>query len=176
MVFVFGLDVPLIEMFVLLILLVIFSLVILVIMLRKQTVINKKLDTLLDEEREIKEELDITKLEEDKQLLLMRRLVQELGQMGGLSEKKEQEMERILDSTTALQTMSPGSSKQTKMLQSLIAQINGIDGTIKLEAKQLDYIAKVVHHNAELLSSTTQQLKAKTHELSREKAWSKLRK
>lgn len=176
MVFVFGLDVPLVEMFVLLSLLIIVCIVILIFMMRKQGVISKKLDALLDEEHEIKEELDLTKMEEDKQLLVMKRLIKELTSMHKISSKKSKEMEQIIDTTSELAQQRPGSNSQSKLLQTLMAQISNMDRVIQKESQQMDYVVKMVHHNATLLGAATQELQNDRHEIARQKAWQRLRK
>jgi len=145
MVFVFGMDVPLVEMFVLMSLLIIVCIIMLVIMIKKQGDLRRKLDLMLAEEHEIKEELDLTKMEEDKQLMLMKRLVKELGKLHLISGKKEGEMTRLVDISRTATSLSPGQiDQQARIMQQMIAHVNNINSTVERESQQLEYITSLL--------------------------------
>jgi len=173
MVFVFGLDVPLIEMFVILSLLVLVSIACLIALLLKQTKINTKLDSMMKEEHEIKEELDLTKMEEDKQLLFMKKLIEELGQLNLVSGKKKEELRQLVDISTATQSLGP--DQQLRMMQRMMAQIAQVDRVVAKESTQLDYIQGLIEKTGKQFSSTRAELAKKEKALNRATAFNKVR-
>ncbi|HLC85622.1 MAG TPA: hypothetical protein VJH22_07575 [Candidatus Nanoarchaeia archaeon] len=145
MVYVFGLDVPLIEVFAILSLLVLVCVGLILLLLRKQQKVNKTLDEVLVQERAVKEELDLTKMEEDKQLLLMRRLVEELGQLHLISGKSKGEMSSLLNLSREAQQLEPGeTAQQALMLQKMIAQISAVDRVVQQGNQKLDFMTQLL--------------------------------
>jgi len=176
MVFVFGLDMPLIEMFVLLSLLVLIVVVVVVVLLFKQKGVNRKLDQLLKEEHEIKEELDLTKMEEDKQLLLMRKLVDELGDLHLISSKKRGELKQLVDISHTASSLGPGmEEEQTRLMQQMIAHISNVNRTVDKESEQLDYIQQLIEREQQQFTQTQQQLSKKATQLNRAQAFNRMR-
>jgi len=95
MVFLFGYDVPIVEVLVAISLMVLIALFMLLISLRRTSEMNRKLDAILAEEKKVKKELDITKLEEDQQLTMMRHVVKELHALTGISHQEREGMAAV---------------------------------------------------------------------------------
>ena len=88
MVFLFGVDFPLIELMFVVTIITLLSILVLLSGVVRLWNMNKKLDLLLKEEKLMKEELDLTKMEEDQQLAFMKELVNELSSLHGIAGKK----------------------------------------------------------------------------------------
>jgi len=150
MVFLYGYDIPIVEVIVSLSLLSLITLVLLLVSLRRSKETNKKLDLLMKEEKEFKNELDITRQEEDQQLGLIRGIVKELHTLNDISREEHEGM-------SAVQRLAKKASKHFKgksivtmtpeikaVLDELAHHVDKLDHVSARENRQLDTINRIV--------------------------------
>ena len=146
MVFLFGYNVPLVEILVIISIMILLFFIVLIYSLSKVIGINKKLDTVLKEEKAFKKELDETKLEEDEQLRLVRRLVREMSILHIIG---KEEHENLLMVKKLLNEFESGgvhisgrpSKRHVKRLNKAITKLEKVSSK---EDKQLQYLNKLV--------------------------------
>lgn len=149
MVFLFGYDVPIVEVVVALACLSVLILLLLLVSLRRTKETNKKLDRLMQEEKQFKEELDATKQEEDQQLSMMRTIVKELHTLTAISAEEH-------EGFAAVQRLARRASKHVKRgtkalhpdakqaLLDLATYVDKLDDVSKRENAQLDTINRIL--------------------------------
>lgn len=149
MVFLWGLDIPIVEILVGLTVLGCLFLILLLISLHRAKETNRKLDKLMAEEQEFKEELDLTKQEEDQQLALIRAIVKE---MHILNQIKAEEHEGV----TAVNRLAKKAAMKFKgtdkmhgpelqaVLRELAEHVSRLDHVSTKENKQLRYLNQIV--------------------------------
>jgi len=144
MAYLFGVEAPIIEILVILSLLLIISLIFEIYTTFRMRTINRKLSKLVVEEKILKEELDLTKLEEDKQLVLMQELV---GQLSNFMVTKGKKSEALISTKNMLKQfkgkMKPG--QRGKFMSRFVDQVNKLEDLSQAENKQLTFIKKILH-------------------------------
>ena len=149
MVFLFGYDVPIVEVMLTVSLLSIITLVLLLWSLHRTKQLSHKIDHLMGEEKKFKEELDIAKQEEDQQLALIRTIVKELHELDQISRDEH-------EGYAAVQRLAKRASKHIKvhdrgthpelkaLLDELSRHIEHLDSVSSKENQQLETINKIV--------------------------------
>lgn len=146
MVFLFGMDVPLVELLVVIAGIMVVAVFGLIYSLIKESQINKKLDLLLNEEHKIKQELDIAELEESKQLVILKHVVKEIAQLHGIRTKGALEvmaMKEIADEAKRLPEEASKNEHHT-LMDKMVQQIERLHKISENESKQLAYINDLV--------------------------------
>jgi len=146
MVYLFGMDVPLMELLSIISVLMILGFIALIYALFKEIQINKKLDLLMKEEYRIKKELDIAELEENKQIILLRHIVNEIASLHGIRTKGVMHLEgmkQLADEARSLPANAP-KEKHTELIEKMVNQIAKLDQISIQETRQLAYIRDII--------------------------------
>jgi methyl-accepting chemotaxis protein len=148
MVFLFGYDVPIVEVIFGVTLFSILTLILLLVSLHRSKQINKKLDKIMGEEKEFKQELDIAKQEEDQQLALIRTIVKEMHTLTQINRDEHEGM-------AAVQRLAKKASRHIKVgekghpelknaLDELSGYIASLEKVSSKENRQLETINRIV--------------------------------
>jgi len=146
MVFLFGMDLPLMEIMFVIAVLLISCLIGLIFALFKEVQINKKLDVLLKEEHKIKKELDFAEMEENKQIILLRHIVNEIASLHGIRIKGIAHVDAMKGLAEEARQLPVGATKSDhqEILQRMVQQVAKLDRLSLQETKQLAYINDIV--------------------------------
>ncbi len=132
--FVFGLDLPVVEIYLVSSVITVFLLIIVVMLIRRMITFNKKLDELLREEHIVKKELhqtregmQQTKAEADEQLRLMKVMVEEMSaidRLAKIGDKEIQYIKRLVDEMNGLSEMKTREKGYIQKMDQLIEKFN----------------------------------------------------
>lgn len=149
MVFLYGYDVPIVEVFITVSIMNILALALLLWSLHRSKQMNKKLDKLLGEEKTFKQELDVAEQEEEEQLKVMRTIVKEMHTLEHISSDEHEGM-------AAVQRLAQKAAKHIRVhdkgthpglkevLDELTRRIQALDAVSTKEDKQLETINRIV--------------------------------
>jgi hypothetical protein len=140
-------DFPLIEVMFVVTILTLISILVLLFGVVRLWNMNKKLDMLLKEEGAIKEELDITKLEEDQQLSFMKELVGELSSLHGIATKKTNYFNKAkkLISSSEVKKLEQNPEARGSFLNRVVDQLKKLDDISRKEDEEIDYIKHILN-------------------------------
>jgi biopolymer transport protein ExbB/TolQ len=149
MVFLWGYDVPIVEIFMSISVLGIVLIILLLISLRRAKETNKKLDRLMGEEKQFKQELDVAKQEEDQQLALIRTIVKEMNVLNQIKAEEHEGVAAVrrLAKRAAVKFKAPDKQHGTDLkavLDELAGHVDRLDHVSDKENKQLRYINQIV--------------------------------
>jgi len=146
MVFLFGMDIPLVEVMAGIAVLLLIGTICMIFALFKEIQISKKLDALLKEEHQIKKELDIAEMEETQQLVLLKHVVNEIASLHGIRTKSVQHMQTMKELSVEANRLSPSATKgqHHDLMDKMTAQIARLDQIGEHETRQLAYINDII--------------------------------
>ncbi|MBD3309931.1 hypothetical protein GF351_01795 [Candidatus Woesearchaeota archaeon] len=167
---IYGVDVPLVEFFVIIIFVMVVFFAVLVWLLVKFFEMNKKLDLVLRDEKKFHSELRETKEEEDEQLGMMRKIVKELAILDKvvMSEKKQLNYikDNILAELKGVRLLKGRSPMALKQLKEFVKKVEHID---KINEQESDQLERVKHLIDELEKTETKKSSKKGSEKKKSK-------
>jgi len=161
--YVFGIDLPVVEVYLISSLLTFILFILLILLFRNVWMLNRKLDRLLTEEAQIKEELDVTKQEEDQQLVMMKEMLKEMGSLDKLTKTGEKEINAIRTIVKEIEGLSHIKMKEGKHLDYLSRLINKLDRLQSLHEKQVNKLGSILN----MPSQARKTLKPTYHKIKR---------
>ncbi len=149
MVFLWGYDVPIVEILFALTGMGCVFIILLLISLHRAKEMNRKLDKLMSEEKEFKEELDLTKQEEDQQLALIRAIVKEMHILNQIKAEEHEGVAAVNRLAKKAAAKFKGTDKMhgadlQAILRELTDHVSRLDRVSSKENNQLRYINKIV--------------------------------
>lgn len=162
--FVFGIDLPVVEMFLISSIITFILLILIALLFRRIIEFNKKLDQILKEEHIVKKELDQTKddldqtrAEEDEQLKLIKVVVKELGAVESIikiGDKEIDYMKKLVDELNGLSTMKVREGRYIKKMDSLVERFYAFSDRYHKHLEKLSNVHKLISTHYNIKKST----------------------
>lgn len=144
MVFIFGMNFPLVESLFVIGILILISLFLIVWTLFALRKLNKKLDKIIKEERIVKQELDKALSEENDQIELLATLSGNVNAIKRIAEKKNKKIEKVEKEMAKVKKDAGKKKQNTKALEKAIEELEDVDKLSKEEENALKQIGKEV--------------------------------
>ena len=142
MVFIFGYDLPLIEFFAAITVLVLLLTIGIAYILRTLVKLNHKVDRILGEEKVFHRELAETKKEEDIQLSLMKKLVIGMSDLAKMNKSENKKLDNIKKSAIRKIKTAKG-GKEAAHFNDIVKIVENLQGISTKESAQLRLIHKI---------------------------------
>ncbi|MFC1698054.1 hypothetical protein ACFL1H_06950 [Nanoarchaeota archaeon] len=145
MVYIFGVNVPLVEILFIIAIFILVAMLLIVWALLAMRKMNKKLDAVLREERVVKHELDLALKEENKQIELLAGLMGNVKVMQKISKNKEfklKQAEKLM--------AKAGKKNKIKSIKKAIDDLKDVDKLSRKEDKVLNNIGKDIKKYAKV--------------------------